>query len=325
MNARTRWIVLTVATLVLAASATAYLVFATDRAVRTEAAAALPKGEMTLSGEGLLTLDGRGTLTRQAGGSRTTLDRTCARFHAAVSTAVCMITDMGARTRYYATVLDGSLRETRRVEVPGVPSRARVSPSGNMVSWTVFVSGDSYLSSGLSTRTGILDTRTGRTVPSLEEFALYRDGRRDTSPDHNYWGVTFTGDDDHFYVTVSTKGEFYLARGSYAARRVDTVRRGVECPSLSPDQTRVAYKKRTGDASSPWRVHVLDLASGRDTALAEDHSVDDQVAWLDDGAVMYARLAGERSDVWTVPADGTGTPRKLLEDAFSPVSLGRTK
>jgi hypothetical protein len=62
-----------------------------------------------------------------------------------------------------------------------------------------------------------------------------------------------------------------------------------------------------------WRLHVLDLASGRETALAETRSVDDQVEWLDDERIMYG-LAG---DVWVVPADGGGKPRVYIPDALA--------
>jgi hypothetical protein len=38
------------------------------------------------------------------------------------------------------------------------------------------------------------------------------------------------------------------------------------------------------------------------------------VEWLDDGRVLYA----VDSAVWTVPADGTGRPRRFLAGAESP-------
>jgi hypothetical protein len=97
---------------------------------------------------------------------------------------------------------------------------------------------------------------------------------------------------------------------SIAPRRARVIHEG-ECPSLSPDETRIAYKKRRGNT---WRLHVLDLASGRETALAETRSVDDQVEWLDDERIMYG-LAG---DVWVVPADDGGRPRVYIPDAVSP-------
>ena len=39
-----------------------------------------------------------------------------------------------------------------------------------------------------------------------------------------------------------------------------TIRTDAECPSLSPDGTRVAYKKRGDRARGDWRLAVLDIA-----------------------------------------------------------------
>ena len=56
--------------------------------------------------------------------------------------------------------------------------------------------------------------------------------------------------------------------------------------------------------------------------LAESRSVDDQVEWLDNDTLIYGLpLAGSdaaRSNVWKVPADGTGKPSILIHDAWSP-------
>lgn len=205
----------------------------------------------------------------------------------------------------------------------GIPSRARVSASGRMVSWTVFVQGDSYNGASFSTRSGIFDTRIGRTAGSLEDIALTVDGRRYRSPDVNFWGVTFAADDERFYATVSTKGKTYLVEGDYRRWTARTLRRNAECPSLSPDGSRLVFKKRVSrDPARPWRLYALDLRTMREIALAEGHSVDDQVAWLDDRTVMYARTrdAGG-SDLWSVPADGSGGPKLLLANAASPAAL----
>jgi hypothetical protein len=67
---------------------------------------------------------------------------------------------------------------------------------------------------------------------------------------------------------------------------------------------------------------VLDLRTLRSTPLAETRSVDDQAAWLGDHTVMYAVKRGPKaSDVWTVPADGSGAPALLIPDAESPADL----
>jgi hypothetical protein len=80
---------------------------------------------------------------------------------------------------------------------------------------------------------------------------------------------------------------------------------------VSPDNTRIAYKKKVNGA---WRFHVLDLATMKETPLAETHSVDDQVEWLDNDRVLY----GLKTDIWVVPATGRGAPQVFLPDALSP-------
>ncbi|WP_238424267.1 TolB-like translocation protein [Micromonospora parastrephiae] len=245
----------------------------------------------------------------------------CLRVYAAAGTGVCLRPETA--WSYQVVVLDAALRQTRTLSVPGLPNRARVSASGRMVSWTTFVGGDSYTASGFSTRTGILDAVNGATVSSLEEFSITRDGRRYRSADVNYWGVTFTADDNRFYATMSTQGKRYLVRGDLAARTVETVQENVECPSLSPDGTRLAFKEAIdANPAKGWRLSVLDLATMRVTATAETTSVDDQAAWLDDATLAYTlRTSDGQPGVWSVPADGSGGPRLLIPGAESPSPL----
>jgi hypothetical protein len=64
-------------------------------------------------------------------------------------------------------------------------------------------------------------------------------------------------------------------------------------------------------------------ASGTRIPLAETRSVDDQPAWLDPNTIAYAVPRGTAdSDIWSVPADGSGTPHLLIPDAESPAALG---
>ena len=77
------------------------------------------------------------------------------------------------------------------------------------------------------------------------------------------------------------------------------LRDGVECPSLSPDGKRIAFKSRIGEESR-WRLRVLDVATLADHAVAETRSIDDQAEWLDDETLVYS----DGDNVYTVPADG---------------------
>lgn len=258
-------------------------------------------------------------------GDRTASGVACLRFHAAAGTGICLQADKGGLPdRYRAVVLDARLQEVAAHELTGIPTRARVSPGGRLAAWTVFVGGDSYAGTDFSTRTSVLDLRTGRLEASLEDFAILKDGRPYRSADVNFWGVTFTADERAFYATLRTAGRTHLVRGDLAARTVTTLRENAECPSLSPDGTRVVFKKRVPGlpAEAPWRLYALDLASGTETPLAEERSVDDQVVWTDDRTVVYSLPGDFGADLHSVPADGGGAPARLVASALAPAFLG---
>lgn len=258
--------------------------------------------------------EGRLTGPRTASGVR------CLRFHAASGTGICLQAVHGElRDTYRAVVLDNRLRERRHYDLAGTPTRARVSPSGRTVAWTVFVSGDSYAGTAFSTRTSVVDTRGRRLDANLETYALTVGGDRVHAVDINVWGVTFA-DDTHFYATAATAAKTYLVRGDRSTRTLRALHPNVECPSLSPDGTRIAYKKRIAgaDPDAPWRLYVLDLRTLRETATAEHRNIDDQAVWRDGHTLVYSLPGDYGSDLWTVPADGTGTPHRLLSAALAP-------
>jgi hypothetical protein len=257
------------------------------------------------------------------GGARTVSPLFCARVYAGGGTGLCLRPD-GDLTTYQLVVLDAKLGSQREIPLVGLPNRARVSASGRMLAWTVFVTGDSYNGGMFSTRAGILDTATGDLAGTLEDYAVTLDGKPYQAADLNFWGVTFTRDDRHFYATMSSAGHRYLVAGDFAAHTIRTLRANVECPSLSPDGTRVAFKSAVdADPAKGWRLSVLDLARSVVTPLAETRSVDDQPAWLDDHTIGYGVPRGPgHSDVWSTPADGSGAPRLLIPDAESPAALG---
>jgi hypothetical protein len=266
---------------------------------------------------------GTATAGTGQGLGRTVAALSCVRSYAAGGTGVCLRQD-GALSTFQIAVLDANLTVRESYPLVGVPNRARVSRSGRMVAWTVFVTGDSYNGGQFSTRSGILDTRTGTLEGTLEDFAVTRDGHPYRAVDLNFWGVTFTADDNRFYATMSSAGRRYLVQGDFAARTVRTLTENVECPSLSPDDSHLVFKSAVGgNPAKGWRLATLDLATLHRTELAEPHSVDDQAIWLDGHTVGYAlRRDAQHSDVWAVPADGTGKASLLVPDAESPAMLG---
>nr|WP_211239283.1 hypothetical protein [Actinokineospora inagensis] len=252
-------------------------------------------------------------------GPRHLTNRKCDRAYTSAGTVVCLL-PVDALVGTKLVVLDNKLTERKTVPLTGFPNRLKVSGSGRMVSWTVFLDGHSYATTGFSTQTGILDTQSGTVVHSLEEFAPTVDGRPYKAADINFWGVTFASDDNRFYATMSTGGKRYLVQGDFARKTVRTLTTNVECPSLSPDGKRIAYKSAIdADPKKGWRLSVMDLSTLRSTPLAETHSVDDQAIWLDNATVGYGLQRDDgTNDVWSVPADGPGQPKLLIEGANSP-------
>ena len=248
------------------------------------------------------------------GGPRRLTGRVCERIHAGAAGALCVARGGSLLGAYEALLLapDGHVRH--KVALSGVPSRARVSPDGRYGATTMFVTGHSYAAPGqFSTQTTLIDMTTGKAIADLETFTVSRAGRVVDAADVQFWGVTFARDSDHFYATLATGGRTYLIDGHVSTRTAKAIRSNVECPSLSPDGKRIGYKKLVG-SDPAWRFHVLDLATGRETPLAEKRPIDDQLEWLDDGRVLY----GSGREIWTVPADGTGTPRRFLTHGDSP-------
>ncbi|WP_018350571.1 PD40 domain-containing protein [Longispora albida] len=259
--------------------------------------------------------DGR-VAQRAQNGTTTTGDLRCLRVYSAGGTTSCMRT-VAVPAGFETVVLGKSLEPLRTIRVDGTPSRTRVSASGRLVAWTVFRTGDSYQPGRFSTTAGIYDTQSKRLYGSLEDFALTIDGQPYDKPDVNYWGVTFAADDRTFYATVGSGDRTWLLRGDLATRSLTSVRENAECPSLSPDGTRVAYKKK--DQDGQWRLTVLDLKAGTETPLAETMNIDDQQVWLDNATIGYGRP--QNAGVYAVPADGSGAPTLVQARASSPSPL----
>jgi hypothetical protein len=240
-------------------------------------------------------------------------DLRCHRVYAAGGRGVCLVANK-AGTGFVARIVDGAFRGTADVPLAGSPSRARVSADGKYGAATTFVVGDSYADADFSTRTVILDLAAGTVVGEMEKFRTTHNGAVVDAPDVNYWGITFSAaDSNRFYATLGFGKNTYLIEGDVRARTARTVHENVECPSLSPDGTRVAYKK--ADQDGVWHFTVLDLATGAETPVAEPAAIDDQLEWLDDSTLTYGNVVAE---VWAVPADGSGAPRRLLSGAQSP-------
>jgi hypothetical protein len=295
----------------------------TGGAVSGDASKALPEARAANRPTVLFrSLEHRGQVVI-AGAARPGADQTltglhCDRVYFAGGRGLCVKRGGGFAAGYRAEVFGPDLKVSHALGVTGIPSRARVSPDGRYGAVTLFVTGHAYADPGsFSTQTTLIDMATGGKIADLEQFTVFHGSKQVTAIDVNYWGVTFGRDGDTFYATLATGGKTYLIQGSIGQRRAHVIHDNVECPSLSPDGTRIAYKKRTGSSSAPWHLTVLDLATMLETPISDARSVDDQVEWLDDAHVLY----GVDGAVWKANADGTGEPQRYIARADSPAAV----
>lgn len=253
----------------------------------------------------------------------------CNRVHATKKMGACVLNTKGivANSNYELVLFDASYHRFARNASPGIVSRVRISPGSQYVSVTAFVQGHSY-GGAFSTQTIIYDARTAAPVGDLENFDLRRGGRAERSPKKNIWGVTFSDDDD-FFVTVGIGDERALAKGRISTRTLDILPFSVECPSLSPDGTRIAFKQKLVPLDA-WHLAVLDLRTKKVTTLPSDYSIDDQAMWIDNDTLSYAvpnnygykaLPASQRvivpTDTMQVAADGKSRPHLLIAGSES--------
>jgi hypothetical protein len=254
-------------------------------------------------------------------GARAFTSVACDRVYATAREAMCLRTKRGIATTFEALQLDADWDAVRTWALPGIPSRTRLSADGTLLATTSFVTGHSYMQAGFSTGTEIREVG-GRDYGNLEKFDLIINGRSTNPADRNIWGVTFGPEDDLFYATASTGGNTYLVRGSLRSRTLTAVREGVECPSLSPNGSKVAYKHNIGGTTPHWQINVLDLATGREIALGgEDRSVDDQVEWLGEDTLLYGLSRADEagvSDIWRIRTTQEAKSTLFIEQAWSP-------
>jgi hypothetical protein len=247
----------------------------------------------------------------------------CERVHYAADVGICLLAQLGTwLTPMVSVTLFNEHFEpiyTQRVE--GYASRTRVSPDGRYAAYTVFVSGHSYADANFSTATHILEVATGADLGDLESYEVWRDGKIIREIDFNFWGVTFARDSNRFYATLSTGGVPSLVEGNIAARRMTVLHDGVECPSLSPDNQRIAFKKNRGNFA--WQLAVLDLNTMQETLLPDPNTVDDQAEWLDNETILYEQMSYDTDrNAWInlmqIAADGSSAPTIFVEKAGSP-------
>ena len=161
-------------------------------------------------------------------GARHVTPLQCDRVYYAGTRGLCL--GATADRTYVARVFDEHFAPLHTLTLTGAPSRTRLSPDGRRAAFTVFDEGHSYADGVFSTRTTIVDTIAGAPIGELESWKVTRDGAPFTSPDFNFWGVTFAADGNTFYATLRTKGSAYLIEGDVDARTAKVLMQGAECP-----------------------------------------------------------------------------------------------
>lgn len=336
LGTRWRWILLSVVAVLALGAASLYAVQAygryQDRSTGHSAAevtGVIPLGDRmvfrnTARGEGYgmaaaVSLD-------DPAGRRTLTNLPCDRVDATVEMLSCMRIVRGIPTTFETEVMDSVQQRVARWDLPGIPSRTRVS-DGGLVATTSFVTGHSYAADGFSTET-VVHGVNGADYGNLQEFTILIDGKELSAVDRNVWGVSFLSENE-FFATVASGGKTWLVAGNLHERTLISVTTNSECPSVSPDKTRVAYKKlRPGPGPVHWDIAVLDLDSKEEQQITLDQGFDDQLEWLDDQTLLFGQprkgAIGD-SDVYSIRAEAAAQPQLLVEHAWSPSVVRQTK
>jgi hypothetical protein len=250
----------------------------------------------------------------------------CERAYFTRSQGVCLVLNkMSMQPRAFVSFLDPRFQTVSQLPLAGLPIRARISPDERYAASTVFVTGENYLSEDFTTRTTIFDLNTRTAIVDLERFTVERDGKPFRNTDFNFWGVTFRSDGNRFLATLGTGGRRLLVDGDLQRRHFRVIAEDVECPSLSPDQHTIVFKRQKARGAR-WQLWAMDLASGQSWPVTEDgREVDDQVEWLDESHVIYGMVASQglpeySLSVWISDArPGAGMNQSLyLKSAWSP-------
>jgi hypothetical protein len=253
----------------------------------------------------------------------------CERSHVGRNGGLCLVLNReSVQPRAFAYFLDARFQPLGRLDLAGLPIRARVSPDGRFAAATVFVTGENYASEDFTTRTTLFDLSTRQGIVDLEQFTVEREGKPIREIDFNFWGVTFRRDGNRFLATLGTGGKRFLVEGDIVRRHFRVVADDVECPSLSPDERHVVFKRQRSRASG-WQLWAMNLETRESWAITEDQQdIDDQVEWLDDSRVLYGMVLGsglpeQALSLWTSRIDpAAGKNREFfLRSAWSPAVM----
>ena len=82
-------------------------------------------------------------------------------------------------------------------------------------------------------------------------------------------------------------------------------------PRYSPDYAKIAYVSYLNDFA---RIFVYDIGSGRQTLITQSQNATFAPRWSPDGrTILYSMASGGNTDIYSIPAAGGGTPRRLTD------------
>ena len=149
-----------------------------------------------------------------------------------------------------------------------------------------------------STQTLLIDMRRGETLANLETFTVSQGRPRGRRRRRQVLGRDVRPRQRPFYATLATGGKTYLIKGSVARAHGARDPRERRVPVAVARRHAHRLQEAGRRQGATWRFHVLDLATGAETPLAETAlgRRPDRVARRRQPAVRRAA-----SDIWTVP------------------------
>lgn len=264
-----------------------------------------------------------GYIDREGNRQQTNLE--CVRIDLNANGGICLDDTSGIGGSGRGLVLDASLNPLLRFGI-NLPSRAAASPNGDVVAWTGFSLGHTYLNPGeFATTTQLVEVERGIGANLETIFTTFdAEGNVIDDEERNFWGVTFI-DSDQFYATVGVGANTQIVRGTISNSTMRVVHENATCPEISPDGSTLVVKERTeGDF---FQLVAIDVETGERRNLPEARSVEDQVEFLDDSTIIYG-LPNEAEgteaqpawDIWSLDLNG-GQPQLIIPFADSPAAI----